>query len=188
MRVYNGGCAAQAQPYGLTVATKMPLYVYGNYNASNTACSILGKNNAGSCTWPCRVNSRCDSLSFPSIGKTADTTSFQPPLTTTVNAAMLEGIVRSTNISNPGIYSGGVENFLRLLENWSQSIPLWYNGSIVVMFPSQIATNLQQPTGNYYNAPRPQNWAFDTNFTLQIGLPPLTPQNKGVVRAQWRAY
>jgi hypothetical protein len=110
------------------------------------------------------------------------------PTTTTVNAAMVEGIVRSTNASpvSPG-YSGGLENFLRLLENWSQSIPLWYNGSIVVMFPSQIATNYQIPTGNYYNAPA-RNWAFDTNFAVQVGLPPLTPQCKGVIRTNWNAY
>jgi hypothetical protein len=102
---------------------------------------------------------------------------------TTVNAAILAGIVQSTNSS----YSGGVENFLRLLENWSQSIPLWYNGSIVVMFPSQYATNFWQQTGNYYTAPN-RKWAFDTNFEAQAGLPPMTPQAKGVIRANWMDY
>jgi hypothetical protein len=71
------------------------------------------------------------------------------------------------------MYSGGVENFLRLLENWS-SASLWYNGSIVAMFPSQYATNFWQQTGNYYTAPT-RSWAFDTNFTNLSKLPPLTP-------------
>ena len=55
------------------------------------------------------------------------------------------------------------------------------------MFPSQYATNYWQQTGNYYSAPT-RKWAFDTNFTQQAGLPPLEPQAKGVVRANWNAY
>ena len=75
---------------------------------------------------------------------------------------MFEGIVQS-NPTISGNYSGGVENFLRLLESWS-SKTLTYNGSIVVMFPSIYATNSWEPTGNYYNPPT-RNWAFDANFT-----------------------
>ena len=58
------------------------------------------------------------------------------PSATTVNAATLEGIVQSTNVGST-YYSGGVENFLRLEENWS-GLTLTYNGSIVVMFPSHL--------------------------------------------------
>jgi len=105
------------------------------------------------------------------------------PTSTTVNAACLAGIVPSTN----SLYSGGVENYLRLLESWGPSASLWYNGSIVAMFPSQYATNYWQQTGNYYDAPT-RHWAFDTNFMQQAGLPPLTPQSKGVIRANWNAY
>ena len=64
---------------------------------------------------------------------------------------------------------------------------MWYNGSIVVMFPSQYATNSWQQTGNYYTAPN-RKWAFDTNFEAQVGLPPMTPQAKGVIRANWLDY
>jgi hypothetical protein len=101
---------------------------------------------------------------------------------TYINAAALEGIVQSTN-SN---YSGGVENFLRLEEVWS-SIPLVYNGSIVVLFPSIYATNYWITPGTYYNAPI-RNWGFDLNFNTQAGLPPLTPQSKAVIRGQWTGY
>ena len=79
-------------------------------------------------------------------------------------------------------YSGGVENFLRLLESWSGSIQLTYNGSIVVMFPSQYATSPWN--GGYYGVPK-RSWAFDLNYRDQSGLPPLTPQVKAVVRATW---
>ena len=103
----------------------------------------------------------------------ATTTKLPTSGDTTVNAAMLEGIVASTSpASGNGVYSGGGENFLRLLENWGGT--LTYNGSIVVVFYSQWATNLQQITGNYYNAPT-RNWAFDLNFKSSAKLPPLTP-------------
>ena len=82
-------------------------------------------------------------------------------------------------------YSGGVENFLRMLENWSGQT-LYYNGSIVVMFPSQYATNCWQQTGYYYSAPN-RSWAFDTNFFIGDNLPPLTPRSYGVIRATWNA-
>ena len=108
-------------------------------------------------------------------------------VTTTINAGMLEGIVGSnTNIS--GNYSGGVENFLRLEENWGNT--LWYNGAIVVLFYSQYATNSWQPpspgAGGYYAVPT-RGWAFDTNFTQQIKLPPMTPEVKAIVRGNWTA-
>ena len=187
VRVKNGGMLpTQTAPKGFTIATAMPLYVWGDYNATNTSGSSLGKNST-TYTWPAGLIG--DAITILSDGWSDSThTPLPPPTTTTINAAMVEGIVRSTNASpvTPG-YSGGLENFLRLLENWSGSIPLWYNGSIVVMFPSQIATNYQIPTGNYYNAPK-RNWGFDTNFSQQVGLPPLTPQAKGVIRTNWNAY
>jgi hypothetical protein len=62
-----------------------------------------------------------------------------------------------------------------LQENWGSGTILTYNGSIVVMFPSQYATNKWLPTGNYYNAPH-RAWAFDLNFTDPAKLPPLTPR------------
>jgi hypothetical protein len=181
VRVANGAMLpSQTKPYGFTVATAMPLYVWGDYNASNSFGSSLGKNST-TYTWPAAF--MADSITILSGIWNDGTGKLPTPSITTVNAAMVEGIVRSTN----GLYSGGLENFLRLLENWSSAIPLWYNGSIVVMFPSQYATNYWVAPGGYYNPPK-RNWAFDTNFVQQIGLPPLTPQAKGVIRASWNAY
>ena len=68
------------------------------------------------------------SPSFPAIGTTLLIPIEYLPIrravaaNTTVNAATLEGIVASTNISGGAAsgkrYSGGLENFLRLLETW----------------------------------------------------------------------
>ena len=106
--------------------------------------------------------------------------SSRTPTSTTINAAAYEGIVQSSGTN----YSGGVENFLRLMENWGSSSPVTYNGSIVVMFPSQYATNRWKPVGNYYNPPK-RNWAFDVNFQSQNGLPPLTPELRVMSRQSW---
>jgi hypothetical protein len=190
VRVVNGAMLpSQTLGKGFTVVTAMPLYVWGNYNSANSSGSSLGQNST-TYTWPAAL--MADSITIlstnwtdansTSANKTTCTSGGPTPQTTTVNAAMLEGIVRSTN----GIYSGGLENFLRLLENWS-NINLWYNGSIIVMFPSRYATNYWQQTGGYYNPPG-RKWAFDTNFVQQAGLPPITPQAKGVIRVNWNAY
>jgi len=84
---------------------------------------------------------------------------------TTVNAAFLAGIVKTT----PSSYSGGVENFPRFLEDWnSGSKTLIYNGSMVVLFYSQIATGLWVGTGGYYKPPV-RNWTFDNKFYESYG-------------------
>ena len=126
-----------------------------------------------------------DAITILSDNWNDGTTTKNPnPTSTTVNAAMLEGIVPSNPSVSP-YYSGGVENFMRLLENWGGT--LTYNGAIIVMFNSQYATNTWLNTGNYYNAPH-RNWSFDLNFTKgQNYLPPLTPENRTLVRVQWLA-
>jgi len=55
---------------------------------------------------------------------------------------------------------------------------------MVVMFPSQFATNYWVQTGTYYNAPS-RKWAFDVNFLDYTRLPPATPMVRKLVRGQW---
>jgi hypothetical protein len=177
VRVINGSILPSYK--GLTVATPMPMYVLGNYNVqqSSAGASDVGLNTTHH-TYPAAL--MADAITVLS-GNWNDATTIKlpTPTTTTINAAMLEGIVQSTN----GMYSGGVENFMRLLENWSGS-SLWYNGSIVVMFPSQYATNYWN--GSYYGVPT-RRWAFDLNFASSGGLPPMTPQSQAIVRGSWNA-
>ena len=159
---------------GLTVATPQPIYVYGNYNvqtSGGTNMASFGTTNTAS-TYPAAL--MCDAITVLSSKWNDAYTSAtgigsRVPTNTTINAACLEGIVQSTN-SN---YSGGVENFLRLEENWT-TFTLTYNGSIVVLFPCIYATNFWPGTGGVYNAPK-RNWSFDLNFTLVTKLPALTP-------------
>jgi hypothetical protein len=105
----------------------------------------------------------------------------------TVNAALLMGIVPSiTDAGGTQHYSGGLENYLRLLENWN-SISLQYNGSEVAMYSSSYATNYWPSTGTVYNPPI-RNWAFDRNFMTISKLPPLTPKFKAISRLNWQGW
>src|SRR5256885_487612 len=98
---------------------------------------------------------------------------------TTVNAAVLTGIVPSGG----GDFSGGLENVLRLLEDWT-SHTLTYNGSLVVFFPSQIATASWWNDGSVYWPPT-RAFSFDTNFKDNTKLPPGTPWVRTIIRAGW---
>jgi len=198
VRLVNGkGMPPSCNPYGFSLATAQPVYVQGDYNATNSAGSSLSSSSVAF-TEPAGI--MADSVTILSdnwndgnsvaADKSTDTSGGPAASTTTVNAACLEGIVESNpnntlSMASSKGYSGGVENFLRLLENWnSGSATLWYNGSIVVMFPSQYATNCWQQTGYYYSAPT-RKWSFDTNFENYTELPPMTPKSQGVIRATW---
>jgi hypothetical protein len=179
VRVVNG--AQLGSLYGFTVATPFPMYVKGNYNTHDSSGTAIQVNSPSASyhAWPAAL--MADSVTILSSAWDDSQTSQKPgpSASITVNAALLEGIVQS----NGANYSGGVENFLRFLEDWGGN-PVYYNGSIVVMFPSQYATN--NWNGGYYGVPT-RRWAFDTNFRNQSGLPPLTPETKAVIRSQWLA-
>jgi hypothetical protein len=176
VRVFNGIQLANA--WGLTVATPMPLYVYGDYNKQKDPTHVASGTNTVN-TYPAALMG--DAVTFLSANW-LDAYSPSTPLfsrtavNTTVNAAVLEGIVPSfTNTSTSTYYySGGMENFERLLEDWNLGLAytLTYNGSIVALFPSLIATNVW--SGSYYSIPT-RAWGFDFNFLQQAKLPPLTP-------------
>ena len=181
VRLVNGAQLPSDNP-GLTVATPQPAYIYGNYNVqTNNIYSDYGVNDT-KYTYPAAV--LADAITILSVdwsdafgSANEDPTGANGPDDTTVNAALFGGIVPSNpNIS--GNYSGGVENFLRLLEDWNTSEShagrsiLTYNGSIAAMFPSIYATN---SWGGPYFGVCTRNWAFDLNFETAAGLPPLTP-------------
>jgi hypothetical protein len=180
VRVVNG---KQLPPDGLTVATDLPLYVQGHYNAPDTT--------PGSTI---TINTKPASLVGDSVtvlsGSWKDTNSTQAigsraAIDTTVNAAFLAGIVQTTNIGGIKHYSGGLENFPRFLEDWGGRT-FTYNGSMVVMFPSRFAKSFWPGTGSIYNPPT-RRWAFDNNFLVQSKLPPCTPQVRKLLRGQWNA-
>lgn len=173
VRVKNGTALPSE---GLTVATPRPLYVLGDYNQTNTA--NLGTTNT-STTRPAAL--MCDAITILSTNW-SDQNSFKDCWQrvagcTTVNAAILTGVVETTL----GRYSGGMENFPRFMETWGSAV-ITYNGSMVKMFPSCYATNY---CGNNVYTPPTRNWSFDVNFEDPTKLPPLTPRLLKVVRGRW---
>jgi hypothetical protein len=85
---------------------------------------------------------------------------------------LVGGIVPSSG----GNYSGGGENFVRLLEDWKNSTLCIY-GSMVQLYTSKQATAPWTGTGNNYKAPLVSKFYWDPNFsdnslsTFQSGPP-----------------
>ncbi len=170
---------------GLTIATPQPLYVKGHFNL-NEDNTTAGNTNTAKTEAAALIGDGVTILSdnWSDSYKSSTALSSRCAVNTTVNAAFLSGIVRSTQVGATKYYSGGVENFPRFLENWSGRT-CTYNGSMVVMFPSRYATNYWISPGTYYNAPT-RRWAFDVNFLNPNRLPPMTPQVRKLVRGQWQ--
>jgi hypothetical protein len=173
VRVKNG----QTLPsLGLTVSTPNPLYVQGNYNAPS---AFLGTTNTSTTLPASLVGDSINILSTAWNDANAGAgLSSRLAADTTVNAALLGGIVPSNGTS----YSGGVENYPRFLEDWGGR-KLAYNGSMVVLFYSRFAT---APWGgsDVYSPPNRQ-WTFDLNFLDPSRLPPGTPEARALIRGQW---
>ena len=153
-------------PYnGLTVATPFPLYVKGDYNIeTNYNAPVANQSRVvPDATYTRPAALMCDAITVLSTNYHDSWTSATPlssrtPVTQHVgdgvqtdNAAILTGIVPSAN----GFYSGGVENIIRLLENWPAypASSVLNTGSQVGMFSSLFATNHWQAPGAYYAAP-----------------------------------
>jgi hypothetical protein len=190
VRVSNGSRLPTAK--GLTIATPMPLYLYGDYNTTQNGVNFSKALGNTTYTYPAALMG--DSITILSSSwsdsyLSSSGYSSRGAISTYINAACLEGIVVSTNISGGASsgkrYSGGLENFLRLLEDWGGDT-LTYNGSIVVMFPSIYATNYWQGPGNYYGVPT-RAWGFDDNFSQPGGSPPCAPAAKALIRGSWTA-
>ena len=177
IRLING---TSLPPLGLTVATPDPLYIQGDYNVP---ASARGTTNTSG-TMPASIASDAITILSTNWNDANSSLSLASRIAgnTTVNAAFLTGIVASTSASD----SGGVENFPRFLEDWT-SATFTYNGSMVCMFFSSIATGLWQGIGSTYDIYNPpiRNWGLDANFQNQDKLPPSTPALAILVRSGW---
>lgn len=178
IRLVNG---QELPARGLTVASAQPIYVQGHYNAPAGALGTADTSN----TKPAALIGDAVTVLSGNWTDSASTAGLSSRVAspTTVNAAILAGIVPTTY----GSYSGGVENFPRFLENWSGRT-LTYNGSMIVLFPSEVAVGAWRGTGGthgIYNPPV-RNWAFDLSFLDPNRLPPGTPEVRAVVRGAWR--
>lgn len=170
VRLVNGQTVL---PSGFTLASPNPVYIKGHYNVP---AAHLGTANT-SATKPAAVIADAIMITSPAFNDRA--TSMGRAVNTTVNAAFLAGIVETSS----GVYSGGVENFPRFLEDWGGGVTFTYNGSMVVMYKSRQAITPWGGSGVY--VPPTRRWAFDTNFREVTKLPPGTPMMRVLVRGNW---
>jgi len=175
VRLTNGVAIPTNGNTGFTLATRNPLYVWGDYNCPVSA-NLGTTNTAGSQP----ASFACDAFNVLSANFTdsesylfynASSSTFYA-VNTTVNAALITGIVSSIGFTT-STFSGGIHNLPRLQENWT-SRTLTLNSSIVCLFNSDLATNRFIWPGITYHPPA-RRWGFDKNFKDLTKLPPGTP-------------
>jgi len=165
VRLVNGSTINS--PQGLTVVTKDPLYIKGDYNnVAKVSSAVI-----------------CDSVNLLSNNwddaKSAGALSGRVAWTTTINTAFVAGV--DTTTATPKQYNGGLENYPRLLEDWSGK-NLNINGSFVELWNTQVAQGKWPGTGTVYNPPN-RVWAYDAN--LANNPPPFTPWAVEAQRGAW---
>jgi hypothetical protein len=155
---------------GLTIVSANPVYIKGNYNTSTNSGDSVPSNN-GTYTDPdasgytrklaAVIGDSVNVLSgaWSDLASTGSI-SGRAATNTTINAALVGGIVRSAG----GKYSGGGENFVRLLEDWKNNTLCIY-GSMVELYVSQQATAAWNGDGNVYKAPQTSKFYWDPNFS-----------------------
>ena len=152
---------------GLTFVTDNPLYLQGNWNTGANPPS-----NANDSTRPMDPSYAwrpsaivADAITLLS-GAWQDNNSSKglnqrTASNTTVNAALVAGNVPSGSQGNN--YSGGAENFVRFLEDWTGKTFTYY-GSMLQLYASKYATGTWGNANVY--APGTLKWHFDEKFTL----------------------
>lgn len=146
---------------GLTIVSDKPVYLKGDFNSVDKV--------------PAAVMADAVTVLSNSWDNTAKLSDRRPKPAyegTTVNAAILAGNVPSDDDR----YSGGVQNLVRLLEDWSPDGGGWtrltISGSFVCLEPSRYATG---PYGSRYFDPPKRSFSFDEDFLDRDFLPPGTP-------------
>ena len=164
-------------PYPVSFITDQPAYIEGNFNLHTDEDPEIDK-------WkPTALIS--DSVNILSNSwKDKTTSSMTTASDTTVNTVFITGNTETTS----GSYNGGLENFPRLLENWSGK-KLNITGGFMQLFRSKYAIG-KWSYGSYYKAPQ-RNWSSEDRFESLMDLPPgysdLFPSiNASIIYSKWQ--
>ncbi len=174
-------------PAPLSIVTDRALYVQGDYNnfaanAGKQAAALIGDT----------ITVLSNSCANPTTGmiNCGVTTITQIATATSVNAAFLsytdpsDGNIGSSGYPTVKRYSGGLNNYMRMVEDWG-GINFNYSGSFVSLGAPQeysgayVAGSIPNIAfvagGSYYNVPI-RNFNYETDFNAFDKLPPLTPK------------
>ncbi|MCI0484308.1 MAG: PilX N-terminal domain-containing pilus assembly protein [candidate division NC10 bacterium] len=188
VRLVNG---AQLPTQGLTIVSDNPVYVMGDYNTKDKNGNLRTTSTPLTDLVPAAVLGDAVTILSNNWEKNGydkkgdQVVEKRPASATTVNAALAMG-PSDEAVPGSGNGNGGLQNLPRFLENWGD-IPFTYNGSLVALWHSLVATeafrccNFGDP--NYYFRPPNRIWKYDTLFDTQI--PPGTPMGIIYTRGQW---
>jgi len=172
---------------GLAIASENPVYVQGDFNANAGGNgfndpSVATSISADAVTLLSDQWNDINSYSSPYAQTNRDAT------TSYYRTAIVAG--QTPYFSNPtGIVSqdygtdGGVHNYLRYLEDWSNQT-LNYRGSIIFMYYSRQANSTFKCCVQVYSPPT-RGYNFDTNFLTPALLPPRTPLFRDTNTTGW---
>lgn len=175
---------------GLTVASDNGVYIQGDYNTGGTGNNV--PSNAGNENQPTvpGYNKQPSAVLGDAVmvlssawndANSFNNVSSRNAAPTTVNTAILSGIVASGHGQNNANYSGGAENFPRFLENWTNRRFTYY-GSMLQLFESEQFTGAWLYGNPVYTAPR-RLWYFDIDFLENA--PPGTLEAITYSRGRW---
>jgi hypothetical protein len=182
---------------GFTVVSENPIYVQGDYNASaaNGFTDVSGQ-----CHVPASVMGDAVTLlsnnwtpGAQSGNSSGDANSFLYPTypncnnqrcatTTYYRMAVMSGktipFAQPSWGQNDTGTDGGVHNFLRYVEDWSNTnVSLNYLGSLASFYYSRQATGIYKYNfNNVVYQPPTRNYSFDTDFQNINKLPPGVPR------------
>jgi hypothetical protein len=174
IRLVNGwrlpaGRSNSANVSGLTVVSDNPVYIRGNYNVAQTNTQPPSNTNPTSSPVAGTYKRKqaaviADAITVLSSGWSDSYNSgtnrpSRVANSTTINAALVGGIINSGG----GNYSGGVENFIRLLEDWSNRNFVYY-GSLVQLYQSAQANTPYSGAGNIFKSPLNSRYYWDPDF------------------------
>ena len=154
---------------GITVVSENPVYIKGDFNTGRTGTTETPSNvgnfedpEAGSYKRrPASVMADAVTLlsnNWNDLNAGAGLSS-RLATNTTVNAAIVAGNVPTSSAG----YSGGAENFVRFLEDWTGKTFTYY-GAMMNMYASKQATGLWGKLG--VDAEPSLKWFFDKNLSV----------------------
>jgi hypothetical protein len=177
---------------GFTLASNNPVFIQGDFNTGGTGPAVPSNVDgsysnpatppnpqvAGYTRAPCSILADAVTITSQNWGGVSGVVNSD---NTTVNAAIVSGIVPTSPVGGDGAYSGGAENFPRFLENWNGTMFTYY-GSMVELFKSNQSVGKWTGDISVYRPPD-RRWYFDTNF--KIKPPPGSLMIHSYIKGKW---
>jgi len=169
-------------PDGFTMVTNGPLYVWGHYNADGNSATGSATTPDGTTERPAlmaadavTILSANNDFSFQSMPTVANP---DAPAFTEISAAIITGIV-PTQPGKDNIWSGGVHNLIRYLENWNGTYR--FRGSLAVLYQNEVMLGAYHEGYNPFYSPPTRDMGYH-QYLAQGRFPPGTPIKRTVRR------